>query len=158
MVSDLAALSFLASVALAALSFSASVALAALSFSASVALMFVPLFFLCSRCGAAGDSGACEGTIARSSETRQIGVITGASTGCSLDGALVRADAALWRTPYQSDPDLQESVDRGSLAIPRFDPSPPNASTQSPWRYRCLFGTPWTQRSAEQRMVKVGQA
>ena len=34
----------------------------------------------------------------------QLGVITGASTGKSLDGALAAAEAIAWRTPYQSDP------------------------------------------------------
>jgi len=43
----------------------------------------------------------------------QIGVITGASTGRSLDGALARAKAVLWRTPYQSDSDLRELINRG---------------------------------------------
>ena len=35
----------------------------------------------------------------------QIGVLTGASTGPSLDGALAKAAAISFRTPYQSDPD-----------------------------------------------------
>lgn len=43
----------------------------------------------------------------------QIGVVTGASTGNSLDGALAKADAVLWRTPYQSNPDLREAINRG---------------------------------------------
>jgi len=43
----------------------------------------------------------------------QIGVVTGASTGKSLDGALARAEAVLWRTPYQSDPDLRDLINRG---------------------------------------------
>ena len=33
----------------------------------------------------------------------QIGVLTGASTGDSLDGALAKADAISFRTPYQSE-------------------------------------------------------
>ncbi|MCX6936405.1 MAG: succinate CoA transferase [Verrucomicrobia bacterium] len=40
----------------------------------------------------------------------QIGVITGASTGASLDGALAKADAISFRTPYQSDPDLRRAI------------------------------------------------
>ncbi|MFQ3225587.1 MAG: acyl-CoA hydrolase, partial [Lentimonas sp.] len=32
----------------------------------------------------------------------KIGVVTGASTGDSLDGELARANAVLFRTPYQS--------------------------------------------------------
>ena len=43
----------------------------------------------------------------------RIGVITGASTGKSLDGALARADAMLFRTPYQNDPDLRKSINEG---------------------------------------------
>jgi succinate CoA transferase len=43
----------------------------------------------------------------------QIGVITGASTGPSLDGALAKADAIAWRTPYQSDPALRQAINTG---------------------------------------------
>ena len=43
----------------------------------------------------------------------KIGVITGASTGDSLDGALARADAILFRTPYQTNKDLRESINAG---------------------------------------------
>lgn len=43
----------------------------------------------------------------------KIGVITGASTGPSLDGELARADAIKFRTPYQSDKDLRESINAG---------------------------------------------
>lgn len=43
----------------------------------------------------------------------QIGVITGASTGRSLDGCLAKADAISWRTPYQSDPDLRDRINSG---------------------------------------------
>lgn len=45
----------------------------------------------------------------------QINVITGASTGPSLDGALARADAVGFRTPYQSDPDLRKSINQGKV-------------------------------------------
>ncbi len=45
----------------------------------------------------------------------QIGVITGASTGPSLDGALARADAISFRTPYQSDPDLRKAINTGRV-------------------------------------------
>lgn len=48
-----------------------------------------------------------------SSQPFRIGVITGASTGHSLDGALARADAMLFRTPYQNDPDLRKSINEG---------------------------------------------
>jgi acetyl-CoA hydrolase len=40
----------------------------------------------------------------------RIGVMTGASTGKSLDGALAQADAVVFRTPYQSDPDLRKAL------------------------------------------------
>lgn len=43
----------------------------------------------------------------------RIGVITGASTGHSLDGSLAIADAILFRTPYQNDPDLRKSINEG---------------------------------------------
>jgi succinate CoA transferase len=43
----------------------------------------------------------------------KIGVITGASTGDSLDGELARANAVLFRTPYQSDKYLREQINRG---------------------------------------------
>jgi len=43
----------------------------------------------------------------------RIGVITGASTGHSLDGSLARAGAILFRTPYQNDPDLRKSINEG---------------------------------------------
>jgi len=43
----------------------------------------------------------------------KIGVITGASTGDSLDGALAAAKAVAWRTPYQSNPTLRKSINSG---------------------------------------------
>jgi acetyl-CoA hydrolase len=43
----------------------------------------------------------------------RIGVMTGASTGKSLDGALAQADAMLFRTPYQNNPDLRKSINEG---------------------------------------------
>lgn len=43
----------------------------------------------------------------------RINVITGASTGPSLDGALAKAKAIGFRTPYQSDPDLRRSINAG---------------------------------------------
>jgi succinate CoA transferase len=43
----------------------------------------------------------------------RVGVVTGASTGKSLDGALAQADAMLFRTPYQNDPDLRKSINEG---------------------------------------------
>src|ERR1700683_3998461 len=43
----------------------------------------------------------------------QIGVLTGASTGPSLDGALAKADAMRFRTPYQSNADLRKQINAG---------------------------------------------
>ena len=43
----------------------------------------------------------------------KIGVITGASTGDSLDGELARAGAVLFRTPYQSDKYLRDAINKG---------------------------------------------
>jgi succinate CoA transferase len=43
----------------------------------------------------------------------QIGVLTGASTGKSLDGSLADADAVSFRAPYQSDPTLRKSINEG---------------------------------------------
>lgn len=39
-----------------------------------------------------------------------LGVVTGASTGDSLDGVLARANAIAWRTPYQSHALLREQI------------------------------------------------
>jgi len=44
----------------------------------------------------------------------QIGVLTGASTGPSLDGALAKAHAVSFRTPYQSDPLLRAQINAGT--------------------------------------------
>jgi acetyl-CoA hydrolase len=43
----------------------------------------------------------------------KINLISGASTGRSTDGALARARAIGFRTPYQSDPDLRKSINSG---------------------------------------------
>jgi acetyl-CoA hydrolase len=40
----------------------------------------------------------------------KIGVVTGASTGPSLDGALAEAEAIAWRTPYQSNATLRRQI------------------------------------------------
>ena len=45
----------------------------------------------------------------------RLGIITGASTGKSLDGALAAADAIEWRTPYQSDPTLRKGINEGRI-------------------------------------------
>lgn len=43
----------------------------------------------------------------------QIGMLTGASTGDSLDGELIRAEAVKFRTPYQSNKDLRAAMNSG---------------------------------------------
>ncbi len=43
----------------------------------------------------------------------QIGVLTGASTGPSLDGALAKAHAIKFRTPYQTNSDLRDRINAG---------------------------------------------
>jgi len=45
----------------------------------------------------------------------QIGVMTGASAGPSLDGSLAKANAVLFRTPYQSNPDMRNSINAGKI-------------------------------------------
>jgi succinate CoA transferase len=45
----------------------------------------------------------------------QVGVLTGASTGRSLDGALAKANAISFRTPYQSDPLLRSQINAGTV-------------------------------------------
>lgn len=46
----------------------------------------------------------------------KLGVITGASTGKSLDGALAEAEAIAWRTPYQADPVPRKSINAGKTS------------------------------------------
>lgn len=45
----------------------------------------------------------------------KIGVFTGASTGDSIDGALSRAKAIKFRTPYQTNKDMREAINRNEL-------------------------------------------
>jgi acyl-CoA hydrolase len=45
----------------------------------------------------------------------QIGVLTGASTGPSLDDALAKASAVPFRTPYQSDLGLRAQINAGTI-------------------------------------------
>ncbi len=44
----------------------------------------------------------------------QVGVVTGASTGDSLDGRLALAKAIAWRTPYQSNKHLRKAINDGT--------------------------------------------
>jgi acyl-CoA hydrolase len=45
----------------------------------------------------------------------QIGMLTGASTGDSLDGELIRAEAVKFRTPYQSNKSLRAAMNSGKV-------------------------------------------
>lgn len=45
----------------------------------------------------------------------KIGVFTGASTGDSIDGSLARAKAIKFRTPYQTNKDMREALNRGEF-------------------------------------------
>jgi succinate CoA transferase len=47
----------------------------------------------------------------------QIRVLTGASTGASVDEALALADAIRWRAPYQSSPALRQRINDGRVAF-----------------------------------------
>src|SRR5262249_19216883 len=45
----------------------------------------------------------------------QVGVLSGASTGPSLDRALAEVEAIGFRTPYQSDPILRRQINAGQV-------------------------------------------
>jgi len=45
----------------------------------------------------------------------KIGMFTGASTGDSIDGALARAKAIKFRTPYQTNNDLRNAINNGEV-------------------------------------------
>lgn len=45
----------------------------------------------------------------------EIGVFTGASTGDNIDGALTRAGAIKFRTPYQTNNDIRNAINRGQV-------------------------------------------
>ncbi len=45
----------------------------------------------------------------------RVGVLTGASTGKSLDGALAEAEAISFRAPYQSNPTLRKQINSGQV-------------------------------------------
>ena len=74
----------------------------------------------------AGCPKVVPGAIARRAEAEhaagrpfKIGMFTGASTGDRLDGALARAEAVKFRTPYQSNMDMRTGINAG--ANPYFD-------------------------------------
>ncbi len=45
----------------------------------------------------------------------KIGMFTGASTGDSIDGALARARAVKFRTPYQTNNDMRNAINKGEM-------------------------------------------
>jgi succinate CoA transferase len=47
----------------------------------------------------------------------QVRVLTGASTGASIDDALAEADAVRWRAPYQSSAPLRKRINDGRVAF-----------------------------------------
>lgn len=47
----------------------------------------------------------------------KVRVLTGASTGPSLDDALAEAEAISWRAPYQSSPILRKQINSGDVAF-----------------------------------------
>ena len=49
-------------------------------------------------------------------------MLTGASTGPSLDGALAKASAISFRTPYQTNDDLRDRINQGKTALLRHAP------------------------------------
>jgi len=68
----------------------------------------------------AGSPKVVPGAIAAKAEAEhaegrafKIGVVTGASSGPSLDGVLAKADAVKFRTPYQSNGDLRKAINDG---------------------------------------------
>ena len=74
----------------------------------------------------AGCPKVVPGAIARRAEAEhaagrpfKIGMFTGASTGDRLDGALARAEAVKFRTPYQSNKDMRTGINAGTN--PYFD-------------------------------------
>ena len=71
---------------------------------------------------AAGAAKAIPAALAKRAEAEhaagrplKIGVLTGASTGPSLDGALAKAHAISFRTPYQSDVTLRAQINSGEV-------------------------------------------
>ena len=61
----------------------------------------------------------------------QVGVISGSSTGDSVDGALARADAVAFRAPYQANADLRRAINAGQTPFVDMDLS------QVPRAVRC---------------------
>lgn len=69
----------------------------------------------------------------------KVGVLTGASTGKSLDGALAEAEAISFRTPYQSNALLRKQINAGAVKF--FDMH--LSSVQQSVRYGSLGKIHW---------------
>jgi succinate CoA transferase len=63
----------------------------------------------------------------------KVAIVSGASTGDSLDGELARAEAISWRTPYQSNKSLRNSINDGRIRF--FDMH----LSHLPQQVRCNF-------------------
>jgi len=63
----------------------------------------------------------------------KVAIVSGASTGDSLDGELARAEAISWRTPYQSNKSLRNSINDGRILF--FDMH----LSHLPQQVRCNF-------------------
>lgn len=55
------------------------------------------------------------GSFHRRGEAYRIRVLTGGSTGKSIDDELAEAEAISWRAPYQSCPILRNQINRGEV-------------------------------------------
>ena len=71
---------------------------------------------------AAGAAKAVPAALARKAKREheagrpfKVGVLTGASTGPSLDGALAEAEAIAFRAPYQSNGTLRKQINAGQV-------------------------------------------
>jgi succinate CoA transferase len=95
-------------------------------FTAEEAAAFIPHGALVAFSGftAAGAAKAVPRALAERARRRhaagepfEVRVLTGASTGASLDDALAEADAVSWRAPYQSSAPLRKRINDGRVAF-----------------------------------------
>ncbi len=63
----------------------------------------------------------------------KIGILTGASTGDAVDGALARANAIKFRTPYQSNNDLKALLNKGNTDY--FDMHLSHLAQEMRWKF-----------------------
>jgi acetyl-CoA hydrolase len=63
----------------------------------------------------------------------QVGVISGSSTGDSVDGALTRAEAISFRAPYQANADLRRAINAGKTRFVDMDLSQVPRAVRSGW-------------------------